>query len=354
MKTVDGTLPLELLIPVDPPEARAGLTPTNRRVAMDIDPSSSDRATVLARRKLVDHLGPGTELAPVTFAMRVDGPRALAREIPGFIARSGDGRSVATAAYADPVCVVITGEGSDLLDWSLLPGGPSVTERADGLRLLRSLARGGVVTLRTDAIPSPIQLRLDRTEFELEDEWRLFEDLATISEWSGVDLPVPDHVSSADATRAAQAAGWIRSETRDARISGPVTFEVPPGVDASAANELRVRDELDIELLGRRIDLGTTSVRLPLAHVERTSDTGARGRLASPDVTVHLHAPAGRRGPAVRTQGAVSAPTNGASRSRAYARKARIPVTDMLSRSLAQRRPSSVPSGVLINELRGH
>lgn len=59
-----------------------------------------------------------------------------------------------------------------------------------------------------------------------EEEWQLFEDLATLEEWSRHTIPVPGELSGEEVARIAQAAVWVGTERIGASLTGPLRFTV--------------------------------------------------------------------------------------------------------------------------------
>lgn len=139
-----------------------------------------------------------------------------------MVSGRGEDLSVGVALVADPLVLLAVGGAQAALHWSLLPGGPSVTSRADGLRLIRGLAAGGQLSFQMEPRQALPPLELGQGPWEDEDEWRLFEDLAVLEEWSGEAIPLPEAGSAEEATAAAQAASWARTEQIDAHITDAV------------------------------------------------------------------------------------------------------------------------------------
>ncbi|MGO9790094.1 MAG: hypothetical protein ACLP8S_11580 [Solirubrobacteraceae bacterium] len=136
----------------------------------------------------------------------LDGLRPPEVTAPGL---SVSGRTqelpVAVVLLADPLIVLVIGGAQQVMHWSLLPGGPSVTARADGLRFLRGLAIGGHLSFEGEGLRLP-PIEFDGRPWKDEDEWRLFEDLAVLEAWGGCHAPYARMVSAHEATIASQAA----------------------------------------------------------------------------------------------------------------------------------------------------
>lgn len=231
----------------------------------------------------------------------IEGVRPVRLEGAGLmVSGRSETLNVGVALLADPLVLLAAGR-QQALDWQLLPGGPSVTARADALRFIRSLAASGSVTItfgKRDPLPP---LMFDGGSWEDEDEWRLFEDLATLEEWSGVGIPMPSEVSARQATIAAQAAGWVRAQQIEATVSHEITFEVSSDL-AVMPDELRLHQTFDLELLDLTIPLGEGVTRLGLRDVRRCGDSTFRAAVDPPRTTFALSPPPGRRLPARRTQ----------------------------------------------------
>lgn len=275
---------------------------------------------------------------------------------------------VGVALVSDPLVLLAVGGLADDADravhWTLLPGGPSVTARADALSLLRALTSGGSLTFELDSNSELPPLAIPGDDWDQENEWRLFEDLACLEEWSGITLPVPSSVSAAEATRAAQAASWTRTRQVTASISGPITF-LAAAPSAEMPDELQVHQDFGVRLLDVEVPLGEGVTRVRLARVEQAGKAPSgdgfeyRAWPSEQDITLWLRSPANRRLPPRRTQpDQVSAPsvkrTEKALSTLRLARPARRRLhTVLASRNDVTRcRPASSTSA-LLNELRG-
>jgi len=326
---------------------------------------TSERALRAARGMMTRHLDEAGKGQTGTLSATLEGRRHDRLSAPGLLAQ---GRAkemrVGVALIADPLVVLVVGGATRALHWSLLPGGPSVTARADGLRFLRGLADGGQLTFEMAGGPRLPPLAFDGGPWDDEEEWRLFEDLAVLEEWSGMTIPMPEWVSAEDATTAAQAASWARAQQVDAFISDTIAFQVAGnGGGDGEPDELRLHQQFGVELLGAEVSLGEGTARVRVGRVERTGDTIGEYQawLARPDVTFWLEPPSRPRVPARRTQASrvvpPTQPRQPSSRlSAAGGRQARRRLSAVLTthRPL-EASPSGTPTGTraLIDEIRG-
>jgi hypothetical protein len=236
-----------------------------------------------------------------------------------FVHEAGADIFRAVLLVADPFAALVTARGPDAaldgaLHWTLVPDGPSATARADALNLLRAMRAPGAFMLAAHERPVRIgPIGFGGHEWSDEQEWRLFEDLATLEEWTGVTVPVPRELDDDTATRVAQAALWVRTQTIPARVSGPVTFRARAAPDLADADELRVFDTETLSVAGVELDLGQTALRLPI----RVQQVGQPDRAGFVDVIAEttpgpvdllLSPPSTRRLPPRRTQAVELAP----------------------------------------------
>jgi hypothetical protein len=308
---------------VGPEDARPRVAPTARSVSSHAAAASgvtvrdhesaqlaarlhvTQRAAETALRMVGTHLAQSVEVRAGTMTAVLDGIRRASLTGSGFFVRErGPELNVGVALLADPLVLLVVGSEERSLHWSLLPGGPSVTARADGLRFIRALAASGQLAFQLadrEALP-PIEIVSGPWEYE--DEWRLFEDLATLEEWSGVTLPMPDAVSAEDATAAAEAASWARSQQIDAELAGAITFRPLPAATLGKPDELRLHQDFGIEVLSTELPLGEGIARVPLRAVDRESDGEeiVHAWPARSNVVFWLTPPPTRRLPARRTQ----------------------------------------------------
>lgn len=313
-----------------------------------------------AREMLLQHLAVAGNGQAGRLIARFSGTRAVELEAAGLVvAGSEPTKSVGVALIADPLVILAVGSVEQALHWRLLPGGPSITARANGLRLLRAMSSGGELRFRLGKRDELPPLVVDGGTWTDEEEWRLFEDLATVEEWSGACLPVPSEVSAEDATRAAQAAGWIRTQEVPATLTGPIEFSA---IDTSAleADELRIHQDFALSLFDVDVPLGEGTARIALERLE-LAPNGDRNRIrawpSKADITFTLNSPPTRRGEASRTQPrrvaapkATDASLKGLS---AVARPASSRLRDVLSARSERRNLSTVASTrALLDNLR--
>jgi hypothetical protein len=317
---------------------------------------------MLRRHVAAEHEGPAGQLTAV-----VDGVRVARLTGLGLIVQAPDEalQRVAVALVADPLVLLAVAGLQRELHWSLLPGGPSVTSRADGLRLIRSLAAGGQLRFQFGSSEPFPPFEFDEAPWDNEDEWRLFEDLAALEEWSGATIPMPGAVSADEATTAAQAASWARTQRIDTRLTGAITFSAAADASLADADELRLHQAFGVELLHTAIPLGEGVARVGLRGVERLDGDKPTFR-AVPEhsvISFSLHPPASRRLPPRRTQPErlsppAARPTAGRdpSRSPPLVRRA----ARQLSAVLAEQPPRTVPelghsggTARLLDDIRG-
>lgn len=323
---------------------------------------TSTRALRTAQEMLKRHLSDAGEGQAGTVTASLDGVRSGRWEGVGLmVAVRDDTMRVGVALIADPLVLLAVGGQAQALYWTLLPGGPSVTLRADALKLIRGLAAGGDLTFEVGSRILP-PLSLDGGAWDYEDEWRLFEDLAVLEEWSGMTLPVPEVVTAEEATRAAQAASWVRTEQVDATLAGTISFTTREAV-SEIPDELRLSQTFGVALLGVDVRLGDGTASVKLGHVDREDEDGLTFR-AQPDpaeVMFTLAPPAGRRLPARRTQPAsVLPPRERGARSRlsslALVRRTRRPFAEVLASRKSHSRPETALRGgtkALLDDIRG-
>ena len=201
---------------------------------------------------------------------------------------------------ADPLVLFATDGPDGALRWSLLPGGPSVTARADALTMLRGLSHGGELTFRLQGRDPLPPLHLTQEPWAADAEWRLFEDLATLEEWTGTALPVPETVSAEEATEAAQGAFWARTRRVKATIGESFQFRIREPID-ELPDELSLNRAFGVTLFGVELNLGTGKSRVPLRSVRRLSSLEMAANPQTVDVEFELAPPLGRRLPAIRT-----------------------------------------------------
>jgi hypothetical protein len=110
---------------------------------------TSTRALRTAQGMLKRHLSRAGQGQAGSITVRLDGIRSGSWAGAGLmVAAQEEVLVVGMARIADPLVLLAVGGPSPAMHWTLLPGGPSVTSRADGLKLIRGLAAGGDLTLR--------------------------------------------------------------------------------------------------------------------------------------------------------------------------------------------------------------
>ena len=274
-----------------------------RQLAAELD--TSERALSAAHGMLQRHLSTAGEGQAGSVTATLDGIRRAHLSAKGLIVQGRrDALNVGIAVIADPLVLLAVGGSERTLHWSLLPGGPSVTSRANGLRMIRALAAGGELMFSVGTGEPLPPLDVDRAPWNDEEEWRLFEDLAVLEEWSGVLMPMPEVVSATEATLAAQAASWARTQQIDARMTGPITFTAMAHAIPGRADEVRLHQDFGVELMEIEIPLGEGVALVGVDRVAPANDDPHRSRLwpDRSDVLFRLRPPPGRTLPPRRTQ----------------------------------------------------
>jgi hypothetical protein len=342
------------------PEVRAASSGATRHETTNLADAleTSERALSTARTMLERHVAGSGEGTAGPLTVTLDGFRRASVAALGLMVGRHTDQGVGVALVADPLVLLAVSAERQVLHWTLLPGGPTVTSRADGLRLIRGLAAGGQLTLEFEGREPLPPVELDGGDWRDEEEWRLFEDLAVLEEWSGTTIPMPGHVSAEEATVAAQAASWVRSQQIEAQISEAITFGAATNSPLQEADELRLHQDFAVTFLGVEVFLGEGVARVELARVEKAGPGRYRGLAARPDVSFSLVPPSGRRLPSRRTQPA-SAPVPPSSLDRSsphvFERPARRRLSDVLSDRRAGASAARHPRGTagLLDEVRG-
>lgn len=323
----------------------------DQTVELAAELGASERALRTAQGLLQRHLARAGKGQVGTLTATLDGIRRACLTAPGLMVRGrGEDLRFGVALIADPLVLLAVGGAQAALHWSLLPGGPSVTSRADGLRLVRGLAAGGHLTFQMGGHEALPPLEFGEGLWEDEDEWRLFEDLAVLEEWSGVTIPMPAAVSADEATTAAQAASSARTEQIDARITDAITFAVTADATPEKPDELRLHQEFGLHLLGAEIPLGEGVARVALSGVaqENAEKSTYRAWPARSDVSFLLRPPPNRRLPTRRTQPErVSPPVVRLKTERPLRRAFQRAAGRQLAEVLAERRIRGSPGGRL-------
>jgi hypothetical protein len=325
MSVLELPTPVGAVTPVEPDDVRPTGRSDTRRSSSPGDLPEADthasgqtadiaaglgvpaRAVATAHQMLWRHFAGAGDGNGIRLTAVLEGIRAARLNAPALLVRGrGQEFRVGVVLLADPLVVLIVGGAQQVMHWSLLPGGPSVTARADGLRFLRGLAIGGRLSFEGEGLRLP-PIEFDGGPWKDEDEWRLFEDLAVLEEWGGVTLPMPTIVSAHEATIAAQAASWGRTRLVEAHISDVITFAAPE-VGSETPDELRLHQRFSVELLGEEIPMGDGLARVELRDIERQTGTPAASmvqytaRPAESNLTFLLTPPVTRLKPPRRTQ----------------------------------------------------
>jgi len=351
-----------------PPAPRQALAQTRPRGETAL--GGRESAAQAAARLVAAHVPRGVAVGdevPVELRYRGRGGRQRLAGIGRMYAGRVDGAMFAAVlAVADPlVLLTVSRAGHVASHWALVPGGPSVTARGDALRLLRAMRADGDLVLRAGDNPELPALELagaDTWTEADEDEWQLFEDLATLEEWCGHTVPVPDALSGEEVARIAQAALWARTERIEALLTGPLHFTVVGGRDLWTVDELRLHQDFGVAVAGEELPLGTGEVRIAVdvMSVEEPDAGGlvaVTARARREEIVFVLDAPPTRRLPARRTQ----PPSPRPGRQPAGAHELALPVVTPASRPLeavlneAADRPvvSAPSSSALLDDLRG-
>lgn len=291
------------------PEARPrdGGEPDDAATALADELGSSERAFRAGHGMLRRHLAKAGEGYAASLTATLVGMRRVTLRAAGLMVRGRtDDLRVGVALVADPLVVLAIGGAKRVLHWSLMPGGPSVTARADGLRFLRALATGGQLFFQMGRRVDLPPLEVDADGWEYEEEWSLFEDLATLEEWSGVTIPMPEEVAADEARTAAQAAIWARTKLVPARLTEAISFTTADAL-AEEPDELRLHQSFAVDLLGVEVPLGEGVVSVKLASVEQDRSPAHvglryRARPIESDIVFQLRPPSTRRLPPHRTQ----------------------------------------------------
>jgi len=153
-----------------------------------------------------------------------------------------------------------------VLRWWLEPGGDDATLRADGLALLAAVHQPGELVI--DAMGEPMfparRVRTALHEFdpEIAAERPFLEHLATLEEWSGTRIPVPDQASSKETTDIARLVAMVNARRVPLRLDSTIEVttvnELRPGVTATFRLPLR----LMARALGIAIPMGSASLQV--------------------------------------------------------------------------------------------
>jgi len=328
-----------------------------------------ERAAQAAARLVTAHIPAGVDAGDdIAVGLRYSG-LAGDQHLTGsgrMFAGEPDGAVFAAMlAIADPLVVLtVSRSGRIASHWALVPGGPSVTARADALRFIRATRADGELVLRPGDLPEMPALDLTGATWSRDDEqeWQLFEDLATLEEWSGQAVPMPGELTGEQVAEITQAATWVRTERINASLTGPLRFTVASGRDVASMDELRLHRHFDVAISGLELPLGTGDVRIAVDHV-RVVASNAQGHtklVARPrheDIVFYLNPPPGRREPAQRTQRPAPQPGAPQPPDAELSVPVAVPTSKELDKVLADlhaRPATSAPSSEnLLDELRG-
>lgn len=350
-----------------PPRGEAALAVVGGSLTPDV---GRETAAEAASRLVASHVPKGVAIGdevPIELRYRgLGGHQRLAGLGRLYAGRPGDVTFAAALVVADPlVLLTVSQEGRAASHWALVPGGPVVTARADALRLIRAMRADGELVLRAGdklELP-PLELSgADTWSRADEHEWQLFEDLATLEEWSGITIPIPPELSGEEVARIAQAAMWVRTERLEASLSGVLEFTVANGRDLRAVDELRLRQDFGVTFAGREVPIGTGVVHIPVevASLDGPDADGltmVRARPRPRQIVFVLEAPARRRLPARRTQPPAPRPGRPPSTEHTLALPIVMPASRPFSavlRAVADRPVvSAASSTALLDDLRG-
>ncbi|MCA1697979.1 MAG: hypothetical protein LC790_03375 [Actinobacteria bacterium] len=203
------------------------------------------------------------------------------------------------------LAVAIGRDGAhETLRWWLEPGGDDATLRADALDFLAGLHRGGVLSVLNVLDGRQIAtVALEAQDFDpdLEQSQLFLNQVATLEEWSGARLPMPEEVDAGQATDIARAVAIVMARQVPLAVEEELTVTVREGEDVVEIDELRLPRHFTETLLGVDVPLG--SILLSVGVIPVAHELAAEGlvriqcRLA-PDqprrVTEHLYPPTSR------------------------------------------------------------
>lgn len=210
--------------------------------------------------------------AAVDLAMREDGDQRAV--VMRCIA---SGLTLSLISILDPAMHVE--RASDVpppvLHWSLRATSADATARADVLDFLRVLHQGGKLQIidaevgesvaALDAPGAPFDAGLARDSAFLTD-------VATLEEWAGMVLPVPNEVPAAEVAKIAQAATMVRSREIPVAFSGDIAATMP--ADILGIDEIELAQDFGVTVFGFDVPLGVGHVRLPVVAGETTPVPG--------------------------------------------------------------------------------
>jgi len=218
-------------------------------------------------------------------------------------------RRFAIAFHREVLDVVITAGEDAGIHWKLRPGGSSVTARAEALRLIHTLAGEGQLRVHlgppAPELPGSIYKDRQPLDAELEFEHSIFEALATLEEWTGRTLPMPETLNADQiemlltASRAAQTQR-LHVTLRD------LTLRQPAAAERFGSGSVDVVQKFTLSVGGVELDMGTGRSRLRLHEVSRRILSAEEAEIVlaidEDQSTFVLSPPPSRRLPARRTQ----------------------------------------------------
>ena len=169
-------------------------------------------------------------------------------------------------------------EGEVNFNWRYTMDNSAVREQVQALRLLAAFHGKGEVEIfdRSKGRP-PMTQPFERPPPDdvfvgLLD---LFENLATIEEWTGAELEIPEEISAEDAMGTAMVAKTVRDRGHSGRWEG-MTFTIDPDKvpQFDGAEAIEIRHTLDARVLGQEVYLGPTVTRLPKLKVVDVNSLG--------------------------------------------------------------------------------
>jgi hypothetical protein len=247
---------------------------------------------------------PGTRpTARTRLQLSVEGDWGGARlTAPSEVYRAAPGELVRSVFYTLTVAVG-RARGETALRWWLEPGGDDATLRTDALDFLAGLHRGGVLS----AIDAPtgtkvLALPLEEQPFDedLEHARHFLEQVATLEEWSGSRIPLPDEVNAEEATAIARAVAIVHARQIPLALGEELTLTIR-ATEPVELDEVRLPRELVETVLGARVPLGTATIAASVVAEDwqRVGDDALRVRCRLADdqprqVLVHLYPPRSR------------------------------------------------------------
>lgn len=160
----------------------------------------------------------------------------------------------------------------EVLRWWLEPGGDDATLRADALDFLSGLHRGGILSMIGAMDGRKIAtVRLEPKEFdpELAEAHPFLTNVATLEEWSGVRLPVPEEVGVQEATDIARAVAIVMARQLPLTVAEELSVVLRNEVAASEFDELRLPRNFTETLLRTPVPLGSCLLAVGVVPIAR-------------------------------------------------------------------------------------